>query len=65
MNHRGAVSYNRPHHADHHREDHAGSYCVTAGWLNGLVERWPAVYGIEGNPIPESYLRQLVVPFRR
>ena len=25
---------------------------------------WPAVYGIEGNPVPESYLQHVVFPFR-
>jgi lathosterol oxidase len=27
--------------------------------------RWPAAYGIEGNPVPEGWLAQLVYPFRR
>jgi lathosterol oxidase len=26
--------------------------------------RWPAVYGIEGNPVPDGWLAQLVYPFR-
>jgi hypothetical protein len=25
--------------------------------------RWPARYGLEGDPVPESYLRQLAYPF--
>ena len=28
-----------------------------------LPERWPEVYGIAGNPVPEGYWRQLVWPF--
>jgi len=35
------------------------------GTYYGPEQRWPEVYGIEGNPIPDSYVRQLVVPFRR
>ena len=27
--------------------------------------RWPEVYGIAGNPVPEGYWRQLVAPFSR
>jgi lathosterol oxidase len=26
---------------------------------------WPAKYGIEGDPVPESYVKQFVYPFRR
>lgn len=26
-------------------------------------DRWPARYGLEGNPVPESYARQLAYPF--
>ncbi len=26
-------------HAVHHRPGHAGAYCVTAGWMNGLSDR--------------------------
>jgi lathosterol oxidase len=29
-----------------------------------LPERWPAAYGIEGEPVPETWPRQLVWPFR-
>lgn len=28
-------------------------------------ERWPAAYGIAGAPVPDGWLRQLVLPFRR
>jgi len=28
-------------------------------------ERWPARYGLEGDPVPEGYVRQLVYPFLR
>jgi lathosterol oxidase len=27
-------------------------------------DRWPAAYGIQGDPVPESWARQLVYPFR-
>jgi len=27
-------------------------------------DRWPARYGLEDDPVPESYVRQLVYPFR-
>ena len=27
--------------------------------------RWPAVYGIRDNPVPEGYWAQLALPFRR
>ncbi len=27
--------------------------------------RWPAAYGVAGAPVPEGWLRQLVLPFRR
>jgi lathosterol oxidase len=30
-----------------------------------LPGRWPAVYGIEGDPVREGWLAQLVDPFRR
>jgi len=30
----------------------------------GFVPVWPARYGLEGDPVPESYLCQLVYPFR-
>ena len=25
-------------------------------------DQWPEVYGIEGNPVPEGYVNQLVYP---
>jgi sterol desaturase/sphingolipid hydroxylase (fatty acid hydroxylase superfamily) len=28
-------------------------------------DRWPARYGLEGDPVPEGYTRQLVYPFER
>jgi lathosterol oxidase len=38
-------------------------------WLFGTYhlprDRWPVRYGIEGNPVPDGWLRQLVHPFRR
>ena len=30
-----------------------------------LPKRWPARYGIDGDPVPLGWLRQLVWPFRR
>ena len=30
-----------------------------------LSARWPAAYGIHGNPVPEGYWAQLALPFRR
>jgi sterol desaturase/sphingolipid hydroxylase (fatty acid hydroxylase superfamily) len=27
-------------------------------------DRWPSRYGLEGDPVPESYPRQLLYPFR-
>jgi len=30
-----------------------------------LPGRWPQAYGLEGNPVPGGYWRQLVEPFRR
>ena len=37
-------------------------------WLFGTYylprDRWPDRYGIEGNPVPDLWLRQLVYPFR-
>ena len=27
--------------------------------------RWPAGYGIEGNPVPQGYVKQFLYPFRR
>lgn len=37
-------------------------------WLFGThylpKDRWPAVYGIAGNPVPEGYTRQLIFPLR-
>lgn len=35
------------------------------GTLHLPEREWPATYGIEGHPVPESYLRQLIFPFRR
>jgi lathosterol oxidase len=38
-------------------------------WLFGTYylpeDRWPERYGIEGNPVPDGWLRQLVHPFHR
>lgn len=37
-------------------------------WLFGtahLPDHWPRTYGIEGDPVPEGWLAQLVFPFRR
>lgn len=28
-------------------------------------DRWPETYGIAGNPVPEGYWRQLLLPFRK
>ena len=37
-------------------------------WLFGTYylpeQRWPERYGIEGNPVPDGWFRQLVHPFR-
>jgi lathosterol oxidase len=37
-------------------------------WLFGTYyvpgNRWPERYGIEGNPVPDGWFRQLVHPFR-
>ena len=35
------------HHAGHHREGHAGRYCVTTGWLNALVDGPGVFRGLE------------------
>jgi len=33
------------------------------GTLYLPADRWPAAYGIEGNPVPESFIAQTVYPF--
>ena len=36
-------------------------------WIFGtahLPGRWPTLYGIEGNPVPEGWFAQLTYPFR-
>jgi sterol desaturase/sphingolipid hydroxylase (fatty acid hydroxylase superfamily) len=35
------------------------------GTLHMPAGRWPSAYGIEGNPVPEAYWRQLTYPFRK
>ena len=64
----------RFHHWHHAREAAAvdKNFAVHVPWIDRLFgtayfppERWPAAYGIGGPQVPDGWLRQLVLPFRR
>jgi lathosterol oxidase len=64
----------RFHHFHHAREPEAvdKNFAVHLPWIDRLfgtayfpADRWPAAYGIAGAPVPDGWLRQLVLPFRR
>lgn len=64
----------RFHHWHHSAEADARdkNFAVHLPWIDRLfgtrflpADRWPASYGIAGDPLPESWTRQLVAPFRR
>ena len=63
----------RFHHWHHaaHPEAVDRNFAVHLPWIDRLFGtaylppgRWPETYGIAGNPVPESYWRQLAWPFR-
>jgi lathosterol oxidase len=62
------------HHWHHAAETEAidRNFAVHLPWIDRLFGtlhlppgRWPARYGIEGDPVPESWLAQVAWPFRR
>ncbi len=61
------------HHWHHGAEPEAVdvNFAVHLPWIDRLFgsaylpERWPACYGIPGDPVPEGFGRQLIHPFRR
>ena len=61
----------RFHHWHHAARPVDKNFAVHLPWIDRLfgtahlpAARWPDVYGIEGEPVPEGYWRQLVWPFR-
>jgi lathosterol oxidase len=64
----------RFHHWHHARERAAvdRNFAVHLPWIDRLFgtaylpgDRWPAAYGVDDPPVPDGWLRQLVLPFRR
>ena len=64
----------RFHHFHHAKEVEAvdKNFAIHLPWIDRLFgtaylppERWPAAYGIAGPPVPDGWLRQLMVPFHR
>ena len=64
----------RFHHWHHAREAAAvdRNFAVHLPWIDRLFgtahlpgARWPAAYGVDGPAVPDGWLRQLVLPFRR
>jgi sterol desaturase/sphingolipid hydroxylase (fatty acid hydroxylase superfamily) len=64
----------RFHHWHHATEAAAvdKNFAVHLPWLDRLFgtaylprDRWPDAYGLGGAPVPDGWLRQLVLPFRR
>ena len=64
----------RFHHWHHAREAAAvdKNFAVHLPWIDRMfgtaylpAERWPDAYGVSGARVPEGWLRQLVLPFRR
>lgn len=63
----------RFHHWHHSDQPEAidKNFAVHLPWIDRLFgtahfpKEWPASYGIAGRPVPESYLGQMVYPFRR
>lgn len=61
------------HHWHHTAESHAldRNFAVHFPWIDRIFstahqpDRWPQSYGIEGNPVPDGWLGQLVQPFSR
>ena len=47
------------------------NFAVHLPWIDRLLgtaylpERWPARYGVAGEPVPEGWMTQLVHPFRK
>jgi len=63
----------RFHHWHHGAEDRAidRNFAIHFPWLDRIFGthlmprgEWPRVYGIAGDPVPETYLAQVVYPFR-
>ncbi len=63
----------RFHHWHHsaQREAINKNFAVHLPWIDRLFgtlympgREWPAIYGIEGNPVPENYLAHVVYPFK-
>ena len=58
----------------HHARDAAAvdrNFAVHVPWIDRLLgtaylprDRWPEAYGLAGPPLPDGWLRQLVLPFR-
>jgi sterol desaturase/sphingolipid hydroxylase (fatty acid hydroxylase superfamily) len=63
--------YHHWHHAAHAEavDRNFAVHLPLIDWVFGTpylpADRWPDVYGIAGNPVPEGYLPQLVYPLRR
>ena len=61
------------HHWHHSAEPEAldKNFAVHLPWIDRLFgsyyapDRWPERYGIDGDPVPETWPEQLVWPFRR
>lgn len=69
----GVRAVDRPHHDGHHSATvydknsavHLPVIDKLLGTFHLPAEAWPDRYGIEGSPVPEGYVGQLVFPFRR
>lgn len=60
----------RAHHSAE-REAIDKTFAVHLPWIDRLfgtyhmpADRWPREYGIEGDPVPEGYVAQLIEPLR-
>jgi lathosterol oxidase len=64
----GTPRFHHWHHSAEIMDKNFAIHLPVIDWLFGTLflpgDRWPKTYGIEGNPVPESFSKQLVYPLK-